>query len=253
MNGQKKNHPGRHIEMTDLSGGFSILCSRIPFRRNQDVIHIQKDRSDAEDVIAVVDGWNDVERIPSDHPGREAASFVARRYPEVFLALKEQTPAHAAQDAAEHVDQEFLQRYPAHVASVGAFAFCSRKQTLIVSVGTIHVWIWNGTQWCKPEEIGDYFLPQPEYESGSRTFWGRGELKDDPFYALRVDTVVLSPQTPFFMATDGMDDVLALREINAMREEIRSSFPGFFETVTARVLSSQKQRDDITLLMRWKR
>ena len=253
MNGQKEDHPGRHLEMTAMSRGFSILYSLIPFRRNQDVIHIQKDRSGTEDVISVVDGWNNVERVPSDHPGREAASFVARRYPEVFLSLREQSLAHAAQDAAERVDHEFLRRYPAHVASVGAFAFCSWKQTILVSIGTITVWIWNGTQWHKPEEIGDYVLPQPEYESGSRTFWGRGELKDNSFYSLRVDTVVLSPQTPFFIATDGMDDVLTLSEINEMQEETGSSFPGFFKAVVEKVLSSKKQRDDITLLMRWKR
>jgi hypothetical protein len=253
MKGRKEDHQGDRLEMTVLSGGFSILCSRIPFHRNQDVIHIQKDRSDAGDVVSVVDGWNDVERVPSDLPGREAASFVASRYPEAFLALKERTLTQATQDAAEQVDREFLRRYPVHVASVGAFAFCFRKQTVLVSIGTINVWIWNGTQWHKPEEIGDYFLPQPEYESGSRTFWGRGELKDDPFYALRVDTVVLSPRTTFFIATDGMDDVLALSEINEMQEENRSSFPGFFKAVVEKVLSSKKQRDDITLLMRWKR
>ena len=113
--------------MTVLSGGFSILYSRIPFRRNQDVIRIRQARGDAGDVVSVVDGWNDLERVPSDHPGREAASFVASRYPEVFLALKERTLTQHAQDAAEQVDREFLHRYPAHVASVGAFAFCSPK------------------------------------------------------------------------------------------------------------------------------
>src|SRR4030042_1965670 len=252
MNGQKEDHPGRRLEMTAMSRGFSILHSRIPFRRNQDVILIQQDRSDTGDVISVVDGWNDAERVPADHPGREAASFVASRYPEVFLSLRERTLADAAQNAAIQVDQEFLRRYPAHVASVGAFAFCSRKQTILVSIGTIHVWIWNGTQWHKPEEIGDYVLPQPEYESGSRTFLGRGELKDNSFYSLRVDTVVLSPQTTFFIATDGMDDVLTLSEINEMQEETGPSFPGFFKAVVGKVLSSKKQRDDITLLMRGK-
>jgi len=96
-------------------------------------------------------------------------------------------------------------------------------------------------------------LPQPEYESGSRTFWGRGELKDDPFYALRVDTLALSLQTPFFMATDGMDDVLALRGINEVQEETPSSFPAFFKALVGKVLASKNQRDDITLLMCWKR
>jgi hypothetical protein len=240
------------VETTLLSGGDSILSSRIPFRRNQDVILIQQDRGDAGDVVSVVDGWNNVKRVPSDHPGREAASFVASRYPELFLALKERTPTHAAQDAAEQVDREFLHRYPAHVASVGAFAFCFRKQTVLVSIGTIQVWTWNGTRWHKPEEIGDYFLPQPEYESGSRTFWGRGELKDNPFYSLRADTVVLSPQTPFFIATDGLDDVLTLSEINEMQEETWSSFPNFFKAIVEKVHASKKQRDDITLLMRWK-
>jgi hypothetical protein len=253
MEGRKENHQGGRVEMTILSGGFSILHSRIPFRRNQDVILIQQDCGDIGEVVSVVDGWNDVERVPSDHPGREAASFIASRYPELFLALKEHPTTHAAQDAAEKVDHEFLHRYPAHVASVGAFAFCSRKQTVVVSIGTIHVWIWNGTEWHKPEEIGDYFLPQPEYESGSRTFWGRGELKDNPFYALRADTVALSPQTPFFIATDGLDDLLTLNEINEMHKETRSSFSGFFEALVEKVLTSKKQRDDITLLMRWKR
>ena len=96
-------------------------------------------------------------------------------------------------------------------------------------------------------------MPQPEYESGSRTFWGRGELKDDPFYSLRADTVALSPQTPFFIATDGLDDVLTLSEINEMQEETRSPFPGFFKTLVEKVLAGKKQRDDITLLMCWKR
>jgi hypothetical protein len=253
MKGRKEDHQGGRLETTVLSGGFSILHSRIPFRRNQDVILIQQDRGGAGDVVSVVDGWNDVDKVPSDHPGREAASFVASRYPELFLAVKEQTLTQHAQDAAEQVDREFLHRYPAHVASVGAFAFCSPKQTVLVSIGTIHVWIWNGTRWRKPEEIGDYFLPQPEYESGSRTFWGRGELKDDPFYSLRADTVALSPQTPFFIATDGMDDVLALSEINEMQEETRSSFPGFFKALVEKVLAGKEQRDDIALLMRWKR
>jgi hypothetical protein len=249
----KEDHQGGQLETVILSRGFSILYSRIPFRRNQDVILIQPDCGNAGDVVSVVDGWNNVERVPSDHPGREAASFVANRYPELFLALKEHPPTHAAQDAAEQVDREFLHRYPAHVASVGAFAFCSRKQTLLLSIGTIHVWIWNGTEWHKPEEIGDCFLPQPEYESGSRTFWGRGELKGNPFYALRADTVALSPQTPFFIATDGLDDLLTLNEINEMQKETRSSFPGFFEALVEKALTSKKQRDDITLLMRWKR
>lgn len=249
----KEDHQSDRSEMAVLSGGFSILYSRIPFRRNQDVIHIQQDRGDAGDIVSVVDGWNDAERVPSDQPGREAASFVAKQYPEAFLALREHTLAHAAQEAAEQVDREFLHRYPAHVASVGAFAFCSRKQTVLVSIGTINVWRWNGTQWHKPEEIRDCFLPLPLYESGSRTFWGRGELKDDPFYSLRADTVVLSPQTPFFIATDGMDDVLNLSEINVMQKETRPSFPGFFKALVKNILASNKQRDDITLLMCWKR
>jgi hypothetical protein len=252
MNDQKEDCQRGLLEMAAMSGGLSILYSRIPFRRNQDVIRIQKDHGGAGDVISVVDGWNDVKKVPSDHTGREAASFVASRYPEVFLALKERTLSLVAQDAAIQVDREFLQRYPAHVGSVGAFAFCSRKQTVLVSLGTINVWVWNGTKWNKPREIGDYFLPDPEYESGSRTFWGRGELKDNPFYALRTDTVVLSPQTPFFIATDGMDDVLSLSEINEIQEETRSSLPGIFKALVEKVLTGKKQRDDITLLMRWK-
>lgn len=250
---REENHQSGPLEMTVLSGGYSILSARIPFRRNQDVIFVQQGHGDAGDIISVVDGWNDRERVPSDHPGREAASFVARRYPELFLALYQRHPAHAAQEAAEQLDREFLRHYPAHIASVGAFAFSFQEQTVLVSVGTINAWIWNGTKWHKPEEIGDYFLPQPEYESGSRTFWGRGELKDDPFYTLRADTVVLALQTPFLIATDGMDDLFTLNEINCIHGEAASGFPGFFNILVEKVLASKQQRDDITLLMRGRR
>jgi hypothetical protein len=76
-------------------------------------------------------------------------------------------------------------------------------------------------------------------------------LKGDPFYALRADAVVLPPQTPFLMATDGLDDLLTLGQINKM-QEARSSFAGFFGALAEKVRASKKQRDDITLLMRWK-
>ncbi len=240
--------------MTVLSAGFSLLSSRIPFRRDQDVILIQQGCGDAGGVVSVVDGWNDPQRVPSDQPGREAANWVAGRYPELFLASQEREPtlSHAAQQAAEQLDREFHDRYPAHIASVGAFAFSFRKRTGVVTVGTIHTWIWNGAEWHKPEGVGDCFLPQPEYESGSRTFWGRGELKGDPFYSLRADALELPPQTPFLMATDGLDDVLTLDGINALAKEAPASFPGFFEALVERALTGNKQRDDITLLMRWK-
>jgi serine/threonine protein phosphatase PrpC len=64
--------------------------------------------------------------------------------------------------------------------------------------------------------------------------------------------VLLSPQTPFFIATDGMDDVVTLTEINKIQEETRPSFHSFFKTLVEKVLTCKKQRDDITLLMRWK-
>ena len=158
---QKEDHQCGRLERIVLSGGFSVFCSRIPFRRNQDVILIQQDCGDAGDVVSVVDGWNDIERISSDHTGRETASFVASRYPEAFLALKERTFTHTAQDAAEQVDREFLDQYPTHVASVGAFVFCFRKQTVLVSVGTVHSWIWNGIHGTNPKKSEITFCPSP--------------------------------------------------------------------------------------------
>ncbi len=234
----------------DDPGGF--LHALIPFRRDQDVILIQRNPREAGDVVSVVDGWNDAEKIASDRPGREAASFVARRFPELFTPSPGSPPACAAGEAARTLDREFLDRYPAHVAAVGAFAFCSAEQTLLVSIGTIDVWTRDGAEWHKPREIGDYFLPQPRYESGSRTFWGRGELKGDPFYALITDTVVLPPETPFLIATDGLDDVLTLDEINAIHEDAGAIPRRFFESLVQQVGTGRKQRDDISLLMRWK-
>jgi hypothetical protein len=37
-----------------------------------------------------------------------------------------------------------------------------------------------------------------------------------------------------------------------MLQETRPSFPCFFKALVEKVLTGKKQRDDITLLMRWK-
>jgi hypothetical protein len=238
------------VEVSALPGGFELKICRMPFRRNQDVIHVREGSGGDGQIISVVDGWNDPQKISSNDPGREAALFVAGRYPETFLAMPELDLPLASQAAAEQVDREFLIRYPAHVASVGVFAFCSRQRTVLVSVGTIHVWAWTGTAWQKPAGVGDYFLPEPPYQSGSRTFWGRGELKTDPFYALKADTAVLSADTPFLVATDGLDDVVAPGEINGVCAAAGGRPGPFFEALAGRAASPGKQRDDITLLMR---
>lgn len=223
---------------------MSVEFLQIPFRRNQDIISIQPH------VVAVVDGWSNEQFLSGNAPGRETAELVAKEYPQVFLATHGATLVSRAQKVAEIVDKKVLEKFPAHAACVGVFLFIG-KRIDIVSVGTINTFLWNGVKWYKPKEIGNYFLPYPKYTSGSRTFFGRGELKNDTFYAIKADALTVSQSMPVLVATDGLDDVLSVDDLTSISRRVSFHEPGkLLQAFMEEIQKRSTQKDDISFLLR---
>lgn len=230
---------------------FPIVYAQLPFRRNQDVISVRKGHGDLRYIACVVDGWSNEAFLPGNTAGRRAAEFILRYYPKEFLSLRDNSLSSCAQKAAETIDKELLQKFPAHVASVAAFLFCTKELTKIVSISTIYIFLWDGEKWYKPKEIGDYSLPYPKYPSDAWSFFGRGELKDNSLYTIKADALRTSPTTPILIATDGLDDVMKLEDINILSKQVDVHHPKEF--ISALVKEIQKrdgQKDDISLLLR---
>lgn len=190
----------------------------------------------ADTYCSVVDGWSNEKFLPGDQPGRDAAKFIARYFPKVFLSTRR------AQEAAEIVDIELLKRYPAHVAVVGVFLFPDKQKIEIVSVSTVNTFLWDGTKWYKPKEIIDYSLPFPEYPSDARTFFGRGELKIDPFYTIKADALTVPNNQPILVTTDGLNDVMTM-------DEIPKPSPTLLDFLKREIHKQGTQKDDISLLL----
>lgn len=116
----------------------TVAYKRFPYKHNQDTVSVNEKAT----VVSVVDGWNNVEELPTDIPGRNVAMFAEKRFPELFLDSIQNshlTPSFVQQQAeiiAKRVDREVLEHYPAHASCVGAFVF---DTTLIVAIGSISI------------------------------------------------------------------------------------------------------------------
>ncbi len=82
-------------------------------------------------------------------------------------------------------------------------------------------------------------------------FFGRGELKSDPLYGCRVDVVEAFSQMPVLLASDGLEKVLTVGDINSLPVSPKKrSAKEIVEAILAEVTSRGTQRDDISLLVR---
>lgn len=231
---------------------YALAYTLLPCRRNQDVVKIFPGKKGFEYLVAVVDGWSNENYFAGNKEGVAVAEFVAQRFPEIFVKLSEPDWVKRGDKTAEMVDSEVLTRYPMHVACAGNFLFSGFKQDIIVAIGTINTFLWRGSQWIKPVEIGDYFLPTPQYPSGSSRFFGRGELKHDPFYSAKPDVVVCSANTPVLIATDGLDDVLSLNDINTQLGSLpQKTAKSIVSSLLAEIKKRNRQKDDIAILTRF--
>ncbi len=233
---------------------YHIAYSLLPFKRNQDVIKLLHGKGNLRYAVSVVDGWNWKERLDDDRTGRNVAQFIADIYPRKFQEhLKEKQYRLAAENAAKSVDQQVLAMYPTYVSAVAVFLLSFQMEDVVVYVGKGIVMIWDGRRWVKPKEIGNYFLDETKFGFPNEVsrFFGRGELKGDPFYSCKPDVVVCPAGTPIFLATDGIEDIFTQEEIKEFLKANRNALPQELIRRFRRECSLHgTQRDDISVLVR---
>jgi len=238
--------------------------SLFPHKRNQDVIvkgsYFTK-TGDELTFYSITDGWNNPEKMLDNKSGRIVATRVAQEFPKLFLKSLEKVSFKLSQagdiayKAANDMDKKVLSWYPTRASCVGTFLFEISNKTVIVAVGTITTLLWKNDSWEAPKEIGDYILDPNKYESGGQTFFGRGELKYNPLYTAKTDTLVVDNKTPIFVATDGLlmeKRIMTLEELNVFTRKVTIKDPSKFIQKLGEYIKSirDKQKDDISIFIK---
>lgn len=234
------------IEVIDR---YSIAYTVTPFKRNQDLVEIKPSKAGKPLVISVIDGYSNPRKIKDDIVGKEAAKFVADKFPELFLESKGDDYQKRANKVAKIVDGELIKIFPEAVSCVAAFLFAYKEQEILVVVGDITILLWD-EKWSKPKEIGDYQLNIKGLPDVTR-FFGLGDFKDDPLYSCKADVLTLKPKTALLMASDGLTKALSLEEINRISKEIKDNSPKkLTNELLVEVQEKGIQNDDIAILVR---
>lgn len=238
------------LPISDVIGSDRIAYAQVPGPRNQDTIRVHKDPN-GEGVISVIDGWNNQD-LDTDKPGREFASTVAQRFPDVFLRSPLQDPRERAVATACAIDEEMLAKYPAHVSCVGSFLFLFEKKDVLVTIGSVFVLVWNGRKWYRPKAIGDYSLDPQKYPSDVSRFIGRGELKNDPLYSPEPDVVVFPKERIIFVSTDGLEDLFTVDKFNSCVRGLSLDDPREWVSKLKAEVEEKKsrQKDDVSFLLK---
>lgn len=233
---------------------YHLAYALIPYKRNQDYITVLSPRGPLKFAVSVVDGWNWKEKLADDEQGRKVARFVATVYPRTFLKyVPRNTYEKAARQAAEDVDKRILQKWPRYVSAVAAFLLSFDDHDVIVFLGKGVALVHDGRTWKTPKEIGDYSLDETPFRfpNDVSRFFGRGELKGDPLYSCQPDVVVIPPRSTVFLATDGLEDVMTVKDLNAFTEKLKNKTPSFFIKELIREIRMKKtQKDDISIFIR---
>lgn len=225
---------------------YHIAYGLMPYKRNQDVIRVYE-FADGKYVIAVTDGWNSQDAFPDDEPGRFVATLVANEYPTLYFS-------HGLR-ATSILEERIAKKYPRLATCVASFVFHLGGDDVIVSVGDVETYLWDGTHWYKPKEISDHALDLKTYESNVARFFGASEHKNDPrfpgIFSAEPDVMKVSTTMPILIATDGIKDVLSLSDINALAVNPTIVSPKkIVETILDEVARCGGQRDDISVLAR---
>lgn len=232
---------------------YHIAYGLLPYKRNQDVIRVISGKGDLRYAVSIVDGWNWKEKLADERVGKRAARFIAKDYPQTFLELDGLDFVQRAETASNIVDKQFLKVFPKYASAVAVFLFSFKKQDIIVFVGKGIVLFWDGKQWTKPLEIGDYFLDETKFGFPNEVsrFFGRGELKGDPLYSCKPDVVMCPPGRPMFLATDGLEDIFTQEEItHLLRFDHEASPRELIDHMFNEINRRGTQRDDISILVR---
>lgn len=233
---------------------FGISYSLIPFKRNQDVIKVFEFNKNIKFTTSIVDGYSNKDKLKGNGPGREVATFVADNFPEEFIKINTNNYQKKAEETSIIIDKKVLKLYPAYAGGVGAFLFDYKNQDVVVALESIYVYYWNGHSWDKPEEIGDYSLDLKKYPSDVSRFFGIGELKKQSpdFYMAKPDTVIFNPKCPIFIGTDGIEELLSVRELNNYTQKIGlDQSEKLIKTLSKLILSRRNlQNDDASIFIK---
>jgi serine/threonine protein phosphatase PrpC len=240
---------------------YSVFTVNIPFKRNQDIVKIKgvknkKNKNGLKFTASVVDGWNNLKKIPSHIPGWQMAKFTAEKFPQVFLKQKGSLRQKAVK-TAKFIDKLVLKKWPKHVGCTGAFLFAFKNKYFLTSVGSISVFVFKNKAWQKASEIKNYYLDPEKYKTDTARFFGRGELKPNSLFSAKPNFLKLDSKTPVLIATDGFDDLFTDNDLNkliATANLSKAYTKKFFKKLINKIKqNSQKQKDDIAMLLVFKK
>ena len=229
----------------------SIAYVGIPFKRNQDVVRVISGNQEFEYVACIVDGWNNPDELKGDVPGRKVARLVADLYPQEFLQSTIKDTIKRAHADAKIIDDTVNNLSPHYASAVASFLFHGAKEDVIVSVGDVETYLWDGKIWYKPKEISDHWIDPAKYPSNVSRFFGCWERKQYPIFSAEPDVMTIPSTTPVMIATDGIKTSATLSDINLLSvNPIQTSAKKIVEAIFHEVTRRGTQRDDISILVR---
>ena len=232
---------------------FNIAYKIIPYKRDQDVIKIFDNKYAYKCIVSLVDGYNNLRYIEGNFAGRKTAEAVANKFPDLFIKTQGKNVQEKTRKSVRLMDKLVLNLYPAYSSCVGVFLFESKKTYIIISIGSVVVFIWNGHEWFKPKEIKDYSLDLKFYPADVSRFFGLGELKrqDPKLYKPDADVIQIDKTKPVFLASDGFEDIFNLKSFNNFSNKLKDKNPKYFiEKLGEEIKNSQRQKDDISILIK---
>ena len=228
---------------------YHIAYGLLPFKRNQDVIRVHP-LDGGQYVICVVDGWNNPKFTEGDVMGREIELAVAEKFPPFYVAAQEKTLKKKADSIAQKLNAHAEQIHPRYASCVTCFLIHRSHTDEIISIGDVQLYLWNGSLWYRPDELIDHWIDPAKYPSNVSRFIGLGDRKI-PEFSFEPDVMMIPSDQPVFIATDGIKDVLSLKDINALAVDPAKVSPKeIIETILDEVTRRGIQRDDISVLVR---
>ncbi|MDP1721919.1 MAG: SpoIIE family protein phosphatase [Candidatus Gottesmanbacteria bacterium] len=226
-----------------------IAYNLLPFKRNQDVIQVHP-LDGGDYIICVVDGWNNPKFTTGDVMGREIALAVAEKFPSFYDTAHEKTLKMKADTIAEKLNVHAERIHPRYASCVACFLIHKSHGDEIVSIGDVQLYLWKESAWYKPDELIDHWIDPTKYPSNVSRFIGLGDRKI-PEFSYQPDVMTIPSDQPVLIATDGIKDVLSLKDINALAVNPTKESPKkIVETILNEVTRRGTQRDDISLLVR---
>lgn len=228
-----------------------IAYSLLPYKRNQDVINV-KPLEEGHYIVCVVDGWNDLQNLPGDDPGRQVASIVASEFPAMYANSSGKNDNERANVAIQNLNALVEKRYPQYASCVASFLIHTKTNAdVIVSVGDVKTYLWDGSKWYKPKEIRDHWIDPKKYPSNVSRFFGCFERYIYSEFSCDPDVMTIPANQPMLIATDGIKDVLMLGDMNELPvNPTKQSAKEIVEMIIQEVSRRGNQRDDISILVR---